>query len=84
MTLIVAAEAADRVGMAEIVGVSAPGDLEIGKDVVLINGERRFTGGLDARGVLTRDRRILRLIKRGQSGGYFLRGVVVARIAGLE
>lgn len=65
VTVIVAAEAANRVGMAEIVGVGAPPDLEIGKNVVLVNGERRFTRGEDAGGVLTRDRGVFRLIERG-------------------
>src|ERR1700694_3361292 len=84
MTVVVAAEAARIVGMAEIIGVNSPGDLEIGKDVVAINGEQRLAGRLDIGGAFACDGRIFSLIVGGQTGGDLLRGFVVARVSCLE
>src|SRR6202043_2945042 len=79
VTVVVAAEAAGFVGMAEIIGVSPPSDLEVGKDVAAINGEKSLTGGLDIGGALACDGRIFSPIVGGETGGDFLRGFVVAR-----
>ena len=54
VAVVVTAETAGIVGMAEIIRISSPGHLEIGEHVASVNREERLAGGLDLGGPLAR------------------------------
>ena len=47
VSVIVAAEAAGRIRVAEIIDVSSPSDFEIRKDIAAIDGSEGRAGGVD-------------------------------------
>jgi hypothetical protein len=61
--LVVAAETAGIIGVAEIVRIGSPGDLEIGEYVSLIDRGQSYTCRLDFRALLGRDVRITLLVE---------------------
>src|SRR5208337_691064 len=63
---IMAAKAPREVGMSEIVGVCAPGDLEIGKHIPVVDGCDLSRGFGDVPGALGGDGRIGLLIETSQ------------------
>ena len=68
VALVVAAEAARVVGMAQIVGVNPPLYAQVREDVALVERHQRLPRALNVVGPLRCDIRILLLIDSGEGG----------------
>src|SRR5580658_7829197 len=81
---VVTAEAARIVGVAEIIGVGAPRDLEIREYVALVEGGQHRAGSVNFKTLLDGDFRIPLLVERAQTPRDLLGGFRLARVTGLE
>ncbi len=84
VTVIVTPEAARIIHVPKIVRIGSPGNLQIREYIVSINGNQRLARKLDIIRALSPDVAILLLVKAIEPGGNLLRGVILARIIGLQ
>ena len=74
MRLVVAAETAGIIGVAEIVRIGSPGDFEVRKYVALVDSHQCLCGKLDIVRTFGPDIAIFLLVKAAEGGGDFLSG----------
>src|ERR1700722_10341698 len=80
--LIVAAEAAWIIGMAQVVQIRSPSDLEVWEYVLPVNCKQRLGRGLNVLRALACDIRIFLLIETGQARRNLLCGLFIGLISG--
>src|SRR6266699_1950209 len=84
MALVMAAETARVIRVAQMIQEGAPLDAEVSKNIALVNLDERLTGAIDVRAMLAGKAGMFLLIKGGECRSNCFRGILFIRIGGFE